>query len=111
MKTDASMLPITQPMAKSKETLDKDSRFMLTIGTRLQSNVNSVNNVFSSCSIIASKLIYNHANTMKENKSLANSNRIDPRYTLVLDTGEVFFDVQKKDIKSHDILVKRQQNK
>ena len=111
MKTDASMLPITQPMAKSKETLDKDSRFMLTIGTRLQSNVNSINDVFISCSIITSKLIYNHANTMKENKSLANSNRIDPRYTLVLDTGEVFFDVQKKDIKSHDILVKRQQKK
>ena len=67
MKTDASMLPITQPMAKSKETLDKDSRFMLTIGTRLQSNVNSINDVFISCSIITSKLIYNHANTMKEN--------------------------------------------
>ena len=60
---------------------------MLTIGTRLQINVNSVNDVFISCSIIASKFIYNHANTMKEIEGLANSNRIDPRHTLVLDTG------------------------
>ena len=60
---------------------------MLTIGTRLQINVNSVNDVFISCSIIASKLIYNHANTMKEIEDLANSNRIDPRHTLVLDIG------------------------